>query len=140
MTGQEIAAPQLQLRVVCRVGRDVSHIIAAARLLNGILAVIAQAVDAIAEVFVVALLPDRKLKAWSEQQLPSGSVTKKEARRSLMYMYLEDCIKTRCADLLHITRVMLQLHTIIHIASNQGSMACLCSQHHTRFRQHCSNL
>ena len=58
-----------------------------------------QAIDALTEVFIVALLPNRKLRAWSEQNLLSGPVTSKDDRRRLLYYHVEDCIKSRWAFL-----------------------------------------
>lgn len=55
-----------------------------------------QAIDALREVFTVALLPDRKLVSFEEQPLsavPSG----KEGLRRLLYYFFEDQLKKRCA-------------------------------------------
>ena len=54
-----------------------------------------QAIDALAEVFVVALLPDRKLRAFAEQPLSDSMAAGKPARRHLLYCHFEDCIKMR---------------------------------------------
>lgn len=64
---------------------------------------LSQAIDAVAEVFAVALLPDSKLRAFSEQPLPrpETAAQDKDAQRCLLYWYLEDCIKTRYAGHAH---------------------------------------
>lgn len=59
-----------------------------------------QAIDALREIFIAALLPDRKLKFFEEQPIlavPSN----KEGLRCLLYCYVEDQIKKRSA--LHFT-------------------------------------
>ena len=53
-----------------------------------------QAIDALREVFAVALLPDRKLVSFEDQPLsavPSG----KEGLRCLLYYHFEDQLKKR---------------------------------------------
>lgn len=55
-----------------------------------------QAIDALREVFTVALLPDRKLVSFEDQPLsavPSG----KEGLRRLLYFHFEDQLKKRYA-------------------------------------------
>ena len=54
-----------------------------------------QAIDALAEVFIVALLPDRRLLGWEERSLPAEPPVSKDDRRRLLYWHLEDCIKVR---------------------------------------------
>lgn len=57
-----------------------------------------QAIDALAEVFVVALLPDRRLTAFADQPLHSvqhAAASDKAAQKQLLYYHLENCIKTR---------------------------------------------
>jgi len=54
-----------------------------------------QAVDALREIFIAALLPDRKLRFFEEQPLarvPPG----RAGERALMLFLLEDCLKRRC--------------------------------------------
>ncbi|KAK9820060.1 hypothetical protein WJX72_005600 [[Myrmecia] bisecta] len=56
--------------------------------------VVGQAIDALREIFLASLLPDRKLRFFEQQ--PLGGVPKnKEGNRQLLYFYLEDCIKKR---------------------------------------------
>ena len=53
-----------------------------------------QAIDALREVFTVALLPDRKLLSFEDQPLsavPSG----KDGLRRLLYFHFEDQLKKR---------------------------------------------
>ena len=55
-----------------------------------------QAIDALREIFVVALLPDRKLRFFEEQPLarvPPG----REGDRALLQFVVEDAMKRRCA-------------------------------------------
>ena len=55
-----------------------------------------QAIDALREIFVVALLPDRKLRFFEEQPLarvPPG----REGDRVLLQYVVEDAMKRRCA-------------------------------------------
>ena len=55
-----------------------------------------QAIDALREVFTVALLPDRKLVSFEDQPLsavPSG----KDGMRCLLYYHFEDQLKKRYA-------------------------------------------
>ena len=63
-----------------------------------------QAIDALREVFTVALLPDRKLVSFEEQPLsavPSG----KEGLRRLLYYYFEDQLKKRYVDCWRLRRL-----------------------------------
>ena len=53
-----------------------------------------QAIDALKEIFLVALLPDRKLKFFEQQPLASVPATK-EGSRHLLLFYVEDCLKKR---------------------------------------------
>ena len=53
-----------------------------------------QAIDALKELFLVALLPDRRLKFFEQQPL-AAVPGNKEGRKRLLYWYLEDCIKKR---------------------------------------------
>ncbi|KAK9809457.1 hypothetical protein WJX73_009608 [Symbiochloris irregularis] len=66
---------------------------------SGARGVAGEAIDALAEVFVVALLPDRRLTAFADQPLSalSPDASDKVAQRQLLYFRLEDCIKTRYA-------------------------------------------
>ena len=53
-----------------------------------------QAIEALREIFIAALLPDRKLRFFEEQPLaavPAG----KEGVRRLLYWHLEDQLKRR---------------------------------------------
>ena len=53
-----------------------------------------QAIDALKEIFLVALLPDRKLRFFEQQ--PLGAVPdNKEGNRRLLFYYVEDCLKKR---------------------------------------------
>lgn len=54
----------------------------------------AQAIDALKEIFLVALLPDRKLKFFEQQPLAAVPTSKEGARR-LLFWYVEDCLKKR---------------------------------------------
>lgn len=58
-------------------------------------AVVGQAIEALREVFLAALLPDRKLRFLSQQPLASLP-NSREGERRLLYWHLEDCIKKRC--------------------------------------------
>ncbi len=61
-----------------------------------------QAIDALREIFTVALLPDRKLVSFEDQPLsavPSG----KEGLRCLLYYHFEDQLKKRCESMLQLT-------------------------------------
>lgn len=54
-----------------------------------------QAIDALREIFLVALLPDRKLRFFEEQPLgrvPPG----REGDRVLLQFVVEDAMKRRC--------------------------------------------
>ena len=62
-------------------------------------AVVGQAIEALREVFLAALLPDRKLRFLSQQPLTSLP-TSREGERRLLYWHLEYCIKRRCALIL----------------------------------------
>ena len=53
-----------------------------------------QAIDALKEIFLVALLPDRKLKFFEQQPLAVVPANKEGNRRLLLY-YVEDCLKKR---------------------------------------------
>jgi ribosome biogenesis protein MAK21 len=55
-----------------------------------------QAIDALREIFIAALLPDRKLKFFEEQPL-SAVPSSKDGLRRLLYYYVEDQIKRRCS-------------------------------------------
>ena len=59
-------------------------------------AVVGQAIEALREVFLTALLPDRKLRFLSQQPLRALAAGR-EGDRRLLYWHLEDCIKKRCA-------------------------------------------
>lgn len=59
-------------------------------------AVVGQAIEALREVFLTALLPDRKLRFLSQQPLRALAAGR-EGERRLLYWHLEDCIKKRCA-------------------------------------------
>ena len=56
--------------------------------------VCAQAIDALKEIFLVALLPDRKLKFFEQQPLAAVPANKEGSRRLLLW-YVEDCLKKR---------------------------------------------
>ena len=57
-----------------------------------------QAIDALREIFIVSLLPDRKLKFFQDQ--PVAAVpSNKEGMRCLLYFYVEDQIKRRSEHL-----------------------------------------
>ena len=56
-----------------------------------------QAVDALREVFTVALLPDRKLVSFEDQPLVAVPSSKDGLRR-LLYFHFEDQLKKRFAD------------------------------------------
>ena len=56
--------------------------------------VCAQAIDALKEIFLVALLPDRKLKFFEQQPLAAVPANKEGSRRLLLY-YVEDCLKKK---------------------------------------------
>ncbi len=53
-----------------------------------------QAIDALKEIFLVALLPDRKLKFFEQQPL-AAVLANKEGTRRLLFYYVEDCLKKR---------------------------------------------
>ena len=53
-----------------------------------------QAIDALKEIFLVALLPDRKLKFFEQQPLAAVPANK-EGSRHLLLFYVEDCLKKR---------------------------------------------
>ena len=53
-----------------------------------------QAIDALKEIFLVALLPDRKLKFFEQQPLAVVPANKEGSRR-LLFWYVEDCLKKR---------------------------------------------
>lgn len=57
-------------------------------------AVLLQAIDALRELFVAALLPDRKLRFFEEQPL-AAVPSNKDGQRRLLYYYVEDQIKRR---------------------------------------------
>ena len=57
-------------------------------------AVVGAAIDALRELFTVALLPDRRLRSLDQQPLASLPPGREGARR-LLYWHLEDCIKKR---------------------------------------------
>lgn len=59
-------------------------------------AVVGQAIEALREVFLAALLPDRKLRFLSQQPL-AALPNSREGERRLLYWHLEDCIKKRYA-------------------------------------------
>ena len=65
-----------------------------ALLANVCLCVPVQAIDALKEIFLVALLPDRKLKFFEQQPL-AAAPTNKEGSRHLLFWYVEDCLKKR---------------------------------------------
>lgn len=58
------------------------------------MAVFAQAIDALKEIFLVALLPDRKLRFFEQQPLAAVPANK-EGSRHLLFWYVEDCLKKR---------------------------------------------
>jgi len=65
-----------------------------------------QAIDALREIFTVALLPDRKLVSFEDQPLsavPSG----KDGLRCLLYYHFEDQLKKRCDSMLQFTVLCL---------------------------------
>ena len=53
-----------------------------------------QAIDALKEIFLVALLPDHKLKFFEQQPLAMVPANKEGSRR-LLFWYVEDCLKKR---------------------------------------------
>ena len=55
-----------------------------------------QAIDALREVFTVALLPDRKLVSFEDQPL-SAVPPGKDGLRRLLYYHFEDQLKKRCS-------------------------------------------
>ena len=55
-----------------------------------------QAINALKELFCTVLLPDRKLLFFEQQSLGSLPVGK-AGRRHMLYFYMEDAIKKRCA-------------------------------------------
>ena len=57
-------------------------------------AVVGAAVEALRELFTVALLPDRRLRSLGQQPLGALPAGRDGARR-LLYWHLEDCIKRR---------------------------------------------
>ncbi|EIE24712.1 hypothetical protein COCSUDRAFT_14147 [Coccomyxa subellipsoidea C-169] len=63
---------------------------------SGARAVAGQAIDALREIFIAALLPDRKLKFFEEQPI-AAVPDNKEGMRRLLYFYVEDQIKRRYA-------------------------------------------
>ncbi|CAL8467747.1 g7285 [Coccomyxa elongata] len=63
---------------------------------SGARAVAGQAIDALREIFIAALLPDRKLKFFEEQPI-AAVPSNKDGMRRLLYFYVEDQIKRRYA-------------------------------------------
>ena len=59
--------------------------------------IVLQAIDALKEIFLVALLPDRKLKFFEQQPLLSVPANK-AGTRQLLFFYVEDCLKKRYAQ------------------------------------------
>lgn len=53
-----------------------------------------QAIEALKEIFLVALLPDRKLRFFEQQPL-AAVPDNKEGTRRLLFFYVEDCLKKR---------------------------------------------
>lgn len=53
-----------------------------------------QAIDALKEIFLVALLPDRKLRFFEQQPL-AAVPDNKEGHRRLLFFHVEDCLKKR---------------------------------------------
>lgn len=53
-----------------------------------------QAIDALKEIFLIALLPDRKLKFFEQQPLAAVPANK-EGSRHLLFFFVEDCLKKR---------------------------------------------
>ena len=54
-----------------------------------------QAIEALREIFIAALLPDRKLRYFEEQPLAAVPAGTKEGARRLLYWHLEDQLKRR---------------------------------------------
>ena len=57
-------------------------------------AVVGQAIEALREVFVAALLPDRKLR-WLAQQPLAALEPGRQGEKRLLFWHLEDSIKKR---------------------------------------------